>query len=125
LPNNDNVLFDILIRNVQFIENGKTILKDIGINRDERNMDNATKYLIGSRVDDMGDLSTFWGIKELDAKGMTLRFLKDYPSEFAKYNDVSRQTQAETLKRGDEATFILEKNGKIEQIVINGVFMAK
>jgi Zinc carboxypeptidase len=125
LPTNDGYLFDILIRNVQFIENGKTILKDIGINLNERNMDNATKFLIDSRVDDMGDLSTFWGIKELDAKGMTLHLPKDFPTEFMKYNLASKPSQNETLKRGDEATFILEKNGKIEQVVINGVFVAK
>jgi hypothetical protein len=100
-------------------------LKDIGINLNERNMDNATKFLIDSRVDDMGDLSTFWGIKELDAKGMTLHLPKDYPSEFMKYNLASNPSQNETLKRSDEATFILERNGKIEQVVINGVFMAK
>jgi hypothetical protein len=125
LPNNDYVLFDILIRNVQFVENGKTILKDIGINMNEKNLNNATTYSMDSRVDDMGDLSTFWGIKELDAKGMSLRFPKNFPSEFAKYNLFSNQTQTETLKRGDEATFILEKNGRIEQVIINGVFMAK
>ena len=125
LPTNDGYLFDILIRNVQFVERGKTILKDVGINLNERNMDNATKFLIDSRVDDLGDLSTFWGIKELDAKGMTIHLPKDYPSEFAKYNLVPKPSQNETLKRGDEATFILERNGVIEQVVINGVFVAK
>ena len=121
LPTNDGYLFDMLIRNVQFIENGQTILKDIGINLTERNMDNATQFSIDSRIEDMGDLSIFWGIKEMDAKGMTLHFPKDYPSELQKFTLSNKQMQMDMLKRGDEATFILERNGKIEAVIINGV----
>ena len=44
LPVNASFLFDLLIRNAQFEENGKTLIKDIGINLNERNVDNATHF---------------------------------------------------------------------------------
>lgn len=125
LPNNDSYLFDVLIRNVKFIENGQTILKDIGINLTERNLENATQFSIDSRIEDMGDLSIFWGIQEFNAEGMTLHFPKDYPSELQKLNLSNKQMQMDILKRGDEATFILERNGKIEKVIINGEMIKK
>jgi hypothetical protein len=36
-----------------------------------------------------------------------------------------KQLQAENLKRGDDATFILEKNGQIETVIINGLVVPK
>ena len=123
LPINDNALFDLLIRNVQFEENGRTTLKDIGINFTEKNMDNATHFFVDSRVEDLGDLSTFWGIQEIDAQGMTLRFPKDFAKDVAKLNLTAKQMLLENLKRGDEATFILVQNGQIKQILVNGIIV--
>jgi hypothetical protein len=125
LPINDNFLFDVLIRNVKFIENGQTILKDIGINLNEKNKDNATSFTLDSRIDDLGDLSTFWGINELNGEGLTLKFPKNYDNQLAKFNLSDKQLKTEILKRGDEATFILERNGQIEHVIINGIFMPK
>jgi Zinc carboxypeptidase len=125
LPINDGFLFDLLIRNVQFIENGKTIIKDIGINVNERNKDNATTFTLDSRVDDLGDLSTYWGIKEIDGTGMVFKMPKDFKTQLEKFNLSAKQLQAENLKRGDEATFILERNGQIETVVINGLIVVK
>jgi hypothetical protein len=125
LPINDGVLFDLLIRNVQFIENGKTIIKDIGINLNERNKDNATTFTLDSRVDDLGDLSTYWGIKEIDGTGLVFKMPKEYTTQFEKFNLSPKQLQAENLKRGDEATFILEKNGQIETVIMNGLIVLK
>jgi Zinc carboxypeptidase len=121
LPINDGALFDILVRNVQFIENGKTIIKDIGINLNERNTENATAFTLESRIEDLGDLSTFWGITEIDGTGLTLKMPLDYNNSSEKWGFSIKQLQAKNLKRGDEATFILEKNGAIDKVFINGL----
>lgn len=125
LPINDGALFDLLIRNVTFIENGKTIIKDIGINLNERNKDNATAFTLDSRVDDLGDLSTYWGIKEINGAEMLFKMPKEYKTQIEKFNFSPKQLQTDNLKRGDEATFILEKNGQIEMAIINGLIVPK
>lgn len=121
IPNNDNVLFNILIRNAIIIENGKSTIKDIGINFTEKNIGNATTYITESHIEDLGDLSIFWGIKEIDANGMTVRMMKDYPDIMKKYSLPNSYYDKNTLSKGNEATFVLERNGQIEHVVINGV----
>jgi Zinc carboxypeptidase len=121
IPDNDNTLFDLLIRNVQCPENGQTTLKDLGINLNERNINNATKFETDGRVDDMGDLSTFWGIQELDAKGMTLGLPKDHPDILERFNYRPRNASADQLSLREEATFLLLKNDVVRYAVVNGV----
>jgi Zinc carboxypeptidase len=125
LPINDGYLFDLLVRNVTFVENGQTILKDIGINLNEKNKDNATHFTLESRVEDLGDLSTFWGIKEINGAGLTLKLPKDAPTQTIKLALSDKQLTAEMLKRGDEATFFLERNGQIAFTILNGLVLPK
>ena len=66
IPANEKCLFDLLIRNAEV----EGVQMDIGINLDEVNTEHATSFEFMSVVEDMGDLSTFWGIQEIDAKGM-------------------------------------------------------
>lgn len=121
IPDNDNMLFDLLIRNVQCPENGQTTLKDFGINLNERNTNNAAKFETDGRLDDMGDLSTFWGIQELDAKGLTLGLAKDHPNILERYNYPLRNVSGDRLGLREEATFLLLKNGIVQYAIINGV----
>jgi hypothetical protein len=125
LPTNDQSLFNLLVRNAQFIENGKTVIKDIGIALNERNTADASSFTIDSRVEDMGDLSIFWGLSELDAQGMIMRFPKDNIEKFAAYNLSEKQKQIANIKRGDEATFLLEKEGVVQYVVIDGKIIKK
>jgi hypothetical protein len=69
IPQNEKVLFDLLLRNVT-IKNGQLppILTDIGIKRESKLGANLelTEVLT---VDDLGDLSTFYGIEQYNAAG--------------------------------------------------------
>lgn len=72
IPENSRNLFDVLIRNATIVRNGKPIRVDIGINRYEMNTDGARSYTYKSEIEDIGDLSTFSGLDEIDATGLTL-----------------------------------------------------
>ncbi len=72
IPENGKPLFDLLIRNAQLIRNGKPYRMDIGINRYEVNDKSATHFSYRSEIEDLGDLSTFHGLDELDATGLQL-----------------------------------------------------
>lgn len=72
IPENGRNLFDVLIRNATTIRNGKPVRVDVGINRYEVNTDSARSYTYKSTIEDIGDLSTFSGLDEIDATGLTL-----------------------------------------------------
>ncbi|WP_229201224.1 M14 family zinc carboxypeptidase [Arcticibacterium luteifluviistationis] len=118
IPTNQKYLFDLLIRNVNM--EGETV--DIGINKDEVNIEKATDFEFNSIVEDIGDLSTFWGIETFDATGYTLSPLSDFleilTSFKVKKEDLGR------LEFEKKANFALTKNGELCHLVLNGEFVA-
>ncbi|HEX9957534.1 MAG TPA: M14 family zinc carboxypeptidase, partial [Fibrella sp.] len=72
IPENGRALFDLLIRNAKVVRNGKPYTIDLGINHYEVNADSARTFYYRSTIEDVGDLSTFYGLTELDASGLTL-----------------------------------------------------
>lgn len=120
LPTNDVALFDILLRNVTFNENGKKVVKDIGINLFERNIDNATSFVLESRVEDIGDLSTSWGLKEIDATGTELSLYSELLEIPGSVEISEKQKNLKLITKGTEATFILMKDNVISTMFVNG-----
>jgi len=120
IPNNDRYIFDLLIRNAEFVQNGKTIIKDIGINLSEKNINNATDFMLSSVIEDLGDLSTFWGLKEIDAKGLKVSMLSDFPEVLQKYKVSEKEIQNQTLNLDETASFLLTKDKEVKYIILNG-----
>ncbi len=72
IPENKRRLFDLLLRNVSVEYNGNKYIIDIGINHYETGTeDNRDDYFKGT-IDDVGDLSTYFGYDEYDLEGMTV-----------------------------------------------------
>ncbi len=120
IPNNDRYLFDLLIRNAEFVQNDKIIIKDIGINLSEKNINNATDFEYSSVIEDLGDLSTFWGIKEIDAKGLKVSPLSDYSEIIQKYKVSEKELSNQELNLDERASFILTKDKEVKYIILNG-----
>ena len=68
IPMNDNQLFDLLLRNVSVEKNGRSFSLDIAINITEQKSGRESQGLI----EDLGDLSIFHGIEEMDCTGFSL-----------------------------------------------------
>lgn len=115
LPQNANYLFDLLIRNVTFEQNGISFKKDIGIFIEEKNIHNATDFVFQSKIEDMGDLSIFWGIEELDAEGLTIHSFDNFP-ELKETYSISHSA----IGIEEAANFILCKENKPTYLVVNG-----
>lgn len=79
IPENGRQLFDLLIRNATVMRNGRPYKMDLGINRYEVNIDSARSFSYRSAIEDLGDLSTFYGLTELDATGLTLTPARLHP----------------------------------------------
>lgn len=69
IPLNKNNLFDLIVRNVNIEQNGVEAMTDIGIMYNEKPNEDYRKMIKKSRIENIGDLSNYKGIKELDAKG--------------------------------------------------------
>lgn len=120
LPNNERYLFDVLIRNAAFDYKGKIVIKDIGIDLIEKNTKNATSFTIKSVIEEMGDLSTFWGIKEIDATGLQVRPLADFP-DLIKAHALSKEViQDKDINLDEKANFVLAKGNEVKYVILNG-----
>ncbi len=78
IPENGRALYDLIIRNATVQRGGKTYRMDVGINRYETNQDSARRFAYRSVIEDIGDLSTFRGLEELDATGLLLTPARQY-----------------------------------------------
>lgn len=101
IPENGRAIFDLLIRNAQIVRDGQTYLMDVGINRAEVPVNTPAKWLYRGNVEDIGDLSTFFGTEEIDATGMILE-------------------APEPLRMGAKADFVLKRNGQVVLTIQNG-----
>lgn len=116
IPNNDKYIFDLLIRNATFTKNGKELTKDIGINLEERNSKTATDYTLRSEIDDLGDLSIFYGLKEIDATEMTVSTFDQFPELMKKYG--AKPTK---ITLGESANLILIHKNTVKYVIVNGM----
>jgi hypothetical protein len=114
IPLNTKCLFDVLIRNAE-LEGEKM---DIGINLDEVNNADATAFEFKSTIEDMGDLSTFWGIKELDANGLKVETLDRFSEKLTSYK-LTKEAFGR-LEFEKKANFSLTKNGELQHLIVNG-----
>lgn len=86
IPENKKYLFDLLLPNLKREYNSQMYTLDIGINHSERSYNNSRDDYYKGTIDDMGDLSTFYGYEEINCEGMVVKEGKTYPDVF---NDIS------------------------------------
>lgn len=106
IPDNATRLMDLVIRNIPMEKEGYAYGIDLGIRR--READAHGSYSVTGLVDDLGDLSIFYGFEELDASGMEVIEGKIYPSAFNTIAEISNQKAIELLKEGYLAVTVKE-----------------
>lgn len=149
IPHNDRQLFDLKIENATYELLGKDYIIDLGIFRNEVDLNGHDDFYYRGSVGDQGDLSTFYGYETFDATGY-----KIVPPKMASVDNLSKPLQLlnegtayvkTTLPEkkafmdvplilvdedfelrpfglwpGANPTFFLEKDGKLTHAVING-----
>ena len=102
LPLNSKAIYDLIIRNVT-IKKGETTFKaDIAINRNERPVTGKDYFTTSSIIEEIGDMSVFFGTDEIESTGMEIVSEKE-------------------ISLGSKADFQIVKEGKIIYIIKNGV----
>lgn len=73
IPFNDNLIFDVLLRNLTLNYEGNKFIIDVGINKEEINTKDFSKAYFEGKINDWGDLSIFYGYLDLDLTGCEIR----------------------------------------------------
>lgn len=113
IPENGRALFDVLIRNATVMREGRPVIVDVGINHNEVSDDAARSFQYKSTIEDIGDLSTFFGIDEIDATGLTLVPAKVYPETLDTVVDLAK-LDLTALRRDGVVAFKVRKSSKKE-----------
>lgn len=152
IPFNEERLYDLILRNLTLSKNGFDYKIDIAINYQEIFSKNG--YYLKASIENIGDMSTFYGIEDYDLNGYRIdsgkTLLKEFNSikeikelEFIEllkkgytniiYNNLNSETSDLpfniitdkkkidfSIKIGNNPTFVLKRNGKVEYSIING-----
>lgn len=121
IPENSRYLFDLVIRNASMQREGKEYTADLGIIRNEVDIEDHTDFYYSSRVDDLGDLSIYSGYDEIDAKGLTVVPGKIYPESFEDLKALDKSNIPGLLKEGYTSVKVnnLPVEKKFTQVPIN------
>ncbi len=111
IPENNRALFDVLIRNVGVVRNGVRTSMDVAINQYEENTNGAREFRYESKIEDLGDLSTFYGLQEIDATGLDLVPATIYPETLKSADQLAALNIPELYRQGI-VVFRMRKTGK-------------
>ncbi len=101
IPENQELLLDLILRNLNIDYNNRKFIIDIGIKREKFLDTGAGNFSYKSKIAEIGDLSTFYGIEEIDLAGRNL-------------------INKSPLAIDDPADIIIYKDGKVELEILNG-----
>ena len=100
IPKNDRKLFDLKLTNVAFQYLGKKYIVDLGINTTKiDNKERSGSYSIGY-LREIGDLSTYYGYKNIDAENMIFKIGNTYPKILSSVDDVEKLNFETLLQDG-------------------------
>jgi hypothetical protein len=110
IPDNATRLMDVLLKNLTMKKGEMQYEIDLGIR--QREVDAHGSYFVNGSIEDLGDLSIFYGFEELDASGMEIIEGKIYENEFEKLSDITPEKAMELLKAGFLAVKIKEASDR-------------
>jgi hypothetical protein len=82
IPENESLLFDLLLRNLTINHDTRKFKIDIGIKREKCFDSVSNEFYFDGKIDQIGDLSNYFGIDEINMDGMEAALPKISESKF-------------------------------------------
>ncbi|MHB1177305.1 MAG: M14 family zinc carboxypeptidase, partial [Daejeonella sp.] len=100
IPENDNSLYDVFVKNVTITKEGQEFKTHLGINRSQvRTPDNSSMTYSG-RIEELGDQELVFGYDEIDASGLKFTPGKVKTMTKSQWGKLSPQQELDLIKEG-------------------------
>ena len=110
IPYNGEFILNTVLRNLEF-ERGSTKYKiDIGINLDEIKEVDSNDIFYRSSIEDVGDLSTFFGYNDFDFSGYKVEPGKIFNKKFDSFEQIKNSDLRSLYKLGFTDVILISKN---------------
>ena len=100
IPFNERDLMDLVLRNLKTSKDGYDYKIDLGINRSEVSYNKATKFYRRGYIEDLGDLSVYFGYQDYDLNGLEVVPGKTYPKTFSSREEIKNLDFDDIYKQG-------------------------
>lgn len=114
IPENEKYLFNLLFRNLTLIHNGASYKIDIGINYEEKGLDDSGGYYIESVIEEVGDLSIYYGMEEYDCDGLFVEKGKLFENEFNSIDEIEKLNFREVYLDGYVGVKLKSESSKLK-----------
>ncbi|MFN3871683.1 MAG: M14 family zinc carboxypeptidase [Ignavibacterium sp.] len=108
IPFNEERIFDVVLRNLLFEKNGSKIKIDIGINFEEVLDEDKNVVYKKATIEDIGDLSVFFGYTDIDFSGYEIENVKTYTDRAYTLDELKKIDLKKFFKEGF-VNFLIKK----------------
>ncbi len=109
IPFNEKFIMDVLLKKLKYKNKGYEYLIDIGINKEEESYNGAKEFYYKSSVEDIGDLSVFYGYEEYNLEGYEVVVGKTYPQPFNSIKEIEKLDFTKMYNEGYTNVVLNEK----------------
>jgi hypothetical protein len=117
IPENETLLFNSLFKNLKIKYSGNPYIIDVGVNVNEKSIKDSSVYYFEGKINDIGDLSVFYGYDEFDCSGMEIFPGKVYPETFSSLDEIYKLDLERLLQEG--YTFLKLNSEDIDEQFFN------
>ena len=110
IPENDNSLYDVFVKNVTINKEGHEFQTHLGINRFQQRLTDNSGMTFSGRIAELGDQELVFGYDEIDASGLKFTPAKIKTMSRAEWEKLSPQQELDLIKEG--YLFVKWKDGK-------------
>jgi len=110
IPNNEELMMDLILRNLKMNKDGNEYVVDLGINFEEINTKGAKDFYFEASIEDIGDLSVFSGYDEFDFSDYTIHPGKTKSEPFNSVDELSKINPVQLFSDGYTNVRLIENN---------------
>ena len=110
IPFNDEFIMNTVLRNLEYDTGDNSYKIDIGINREEISVYESKDYYYKSTIEDIGDLSIYYGYNDLDLSGCKVEPGKIFEEKFNSFAEIEKYDINSLYKLGYTDVILNSKN---------------